>query len=93
MMRRHPAGHEIERFRRALARFSNARHTREEVWYLNALAVSLTAVEMKAGELDARADAFWPMLSAMWANRPMTDQEKAQHDELFRRWMDSYQTS
>ena len=60
---------------------------------MNALAVSLRAVEMKAGGLDARADAFWPTLSAMWANRPMTDQEKVQHDELFRRWMQDYEKS
>ena len=75
---------EIGRFRRVLARWSNGRNTRrEEAWYLNALSVALSAVELEARGLGA--EALWPVLSAMWSNRPMTDQERAEHEVLRRR--------
>jgi hypothetical protein len=72
---------EIGRFRRVLARWSNGRNARrDDAWYLNASNVALSAVELEARGLDA--ESLWPVLSAMWSNRAMTDGERAEHEAL-----------
>ncbi|MBV9542848.1 MAG: hypothetical protein JOY61_00535 [Chloroflexi bacterium] len=76
---------ELARFRQMLARWSEGRNSREERWYLNALSVSLSAVELETRGAPAHAAQLWPVLSAMWANRPMTEQERAELEEARRK--------